>query len=150
VDKTEIDFGEVRVGEEKLENFSLWNAGEARAKVTMVSSNADLFPAWDPNLDVESGITTDTAVRFMPKKNGEFVATLFVASNDPNDPVQEIVLKGVAFGGANHEEDLSQESGCACRTAGSDPADRSPASPLFGLLTAAATTAFRRRRPGRN
>ena len=132
--KAEIDFGEVEVGQKSLESFSLWNAGEARAKVTLVSSSPELFPAWDPSLEIEPGVTADTAVRFMPKKNGPFEATLFIASNDPNDPVQEIVLKGVGFGGpVAPSHDISQESGCACRAAGTD----APAPTSGGLALAA-------------
>ncbi len=117
VSKTEIDFGEVEVGQKSLVQFDVWNAGEARAKVTFVSSSPDLFPAWDAATDVESGLTFDSAVRFLPTKNGPFEATLFVASNDPSDAVQMITLKGIGFGGPNEvaSDDISQESSCACR-----------------------------------
>jgi MYXO-CTERM domain-containing protein len=146
VDKVEIDFGEVEVGQKKLETFSAWNAGEALAKIAVVSSNPDVFPAWDPSLDVEPGITADSAVRFMPTKNGPFVATLFVASNDPSDPVQEIVLKGVGFGGPDgFASDISQEGSCACRTAPSDPSSPSPAAPALAMFGAVAVAFFRRR-----
>ncbi|MDI1447958.1 DUF1573 domain-containing protein [Polyangium sp. 6x1] len=142
--KTEIDFGEIEVGQKSLESFSLWNAGEARAKVTIVSSSPELFPAWDPSLDIEPGVTADTAVRFMPRKNGPFEATLFIASNDPNDPVQEIVLKGVGFGGpVAPSQDISQESGCACRAAGGDAP--TPASGGLALAALAGVAAFVRR-----
>jgi MYXO-CTERM domain-containing protein len=148
--KIEIDFGAVEVGQKSLEDFSLWNAGEALAKVSLVSSNPDLFPAWDPSLDIDPGLTSDTAVRFMPKKNGEFTATLFIASNDPNDPVQEIVLKGIGFGGPSEtgpSDDISQESSCACRTA----PNAAPA-PAFALAALAGATIVlrRRRRVGRS
>ncbi|MDI3284597.1 DUF1573 domain-containing protein [Polyangium sp. 15x6] len=148
--KAEIDFGEVEVGQKSLESFSVWNAGEARAKVTIVSSSPELFPAWDPSLDIEPGVTADTAVRFMPRKNGPFEATLFIASNDPNDPVQEIVLKGVGFGGpVAPSEDISQESGCACRAAGSDAPTPAPAGLALTALAGVAALVRRTRRMGR-
>lgn len=146
--KTEIDFGDVEVGQKALVGFSLWNAGEARAKVTMVSSSPDLFPAWDPTLDIEPGITTDTAVRFIPTKNGGFEATLFVASNDPSDPVQEIVLKGNAFGGPNEsaQDSISQDSGCACQL-GAESTPRAGAL-AFATLLGASLLRKRRRKMG--
>lgn len=115
----EIDFGDVEVGQKSMVGFGVWNAGEARAKVTFVSSSPDLFPAWDMSADVETGITFDSAVRFIPTKNGPFEGTLFIASNDPSDPVQMIKLKGVGFGGPDDAslQDITQESGCACRVA---------------------------------
>lgn len=141
----EIDFGDVQVGQKGLVGFGIWNAGEARAKVTFVSSNPDLFPAWDPSADVDSGITFDSAVRFMPTKNGPFEATLFVASNDPNDAVQTIKLKGVGFGGPEEVEPptIDQDSGCACRVAdGGSPRSSTGAIALLGL--AAVLSMFRR------
>lgn len=149
--KTEIDFGDVEVGQKSLQGFSLWNAGEAHAKVTMVSSSPDLFPAWDPSLDIDPGLTTDTAVRFMPTKNGNFEATLYVASNDPSDPVQEIVLKGRAFGGPEGtapQQDISQESGCACRTSGGG--ETTPTALVLAAMAGAGVITRRRRRSGRN
>ncbi|UQA60156.1 MYXO-CTERM sorting domain-containing protein [Polyangium aurulentum] len=146
LDKVEIDFGEVEVGQKKLVNFSAWNAGEALAKLAVVSSNPEVFPAWDPSLDVDPGITADSAVRFMPRANGPFVATLFVASNDPSDPVQEIVLKGVGFGGPGaFDADISQDAGCACRTAAPDPSAPASAPPALALFGAVAVAFFRRR-----
>jgi hypothetical protein len=145
--KVEIDFGEVEVGQKKLENFSLWNAGEGKAKLAIVSSSPDLFPAWDPSLELDPGITADSAVRFMPVKNGKFTATLFVASNDPSDPVQEIVLKGVGYGGPAETPppEISQESGCACRTAG-DAQEGSAGAPALVFAAAAVAGGVMRRR----
>jgi len=119
VSVNEIDFGDVQVGQKGLVSFGVWNAGEAGAKVTFVSSNPDLFPAWDVSADVDSGVTFDSAVRFMPLKNGPFEATLFVASNDPSDAVQMITLKGNGFGGPEETttDTINQDSGCACRIA---------------------------------
>jgi len=144
--KAEIDFGEVEVGQKSLESYSLWNAGEAPAEITIVSSNAAIFPAWDPSLDIDPGLTKDTAVRFMPNKNGPFSATLFIASNDPNDPVQEIVLKGIGFGGPEDgPTDISQDSSCACRTA-----EKGAPEPALAFVALAGTTLLLRRRRSRS
>jgi len=145
--KAEIDFGEIEVGQKSLESFGVWNAGEARAKVTLISSSPELFPAWDVALDIDPGITADTAVRFMPKKNGPFEATLFIVSNDPNDPVQEILLKGIGIGGPTFgTNDISQDSGCACRTPAGAPSDPAPAGLALTALTAFAALSRRRKK----
>jgi hypothetical protein len=133
---TEIDFGEVEVGQKSLKAFNLWNAGEAKAKVTFVSSSPDIFPAWDLSADIESGLTFDSSVQFLPTKNGPFEATLFVASNDPSDAVQMITLKGFGFGGPNEGSptEINQDSSCACRMAGNESTQStSSAIALTGL-----------------
>jgi hypothetical protein len=129
----EIDFGDVEVGQKALTGFGVWNAGEARAKVSFVSSSPDVFPAWDVSTDVDTGVTFDSAVRFIPTQNGPFEATLFVASNDPNDAVQKILLKGVGFGGPETAPTtIEQDSGCACRMAKDNDTRSNPG--VFALL----------------
>ncbi len=144
VSVSEIDFGDVEVGQKALTGFGIWNAGEARAKVTFVSSSPDLFPAWDLSADVDTGITFDSAIRFIPTQNGPFEATLFVASNDPNDAVQKITLKGVGFGGPETAPPtIEQDSGCACRVA-KDENTRSASNAILFLGCGVAMSMFRR------
>ena len=145
VSVNEIDFGDVQVGQKSLIPFGVWNAGEAGAKVTFVSSNPNLFPAWDVSADVDSGITFDSAVRFIPTKNGPFEATLFVASNDPSDAVQVITLKGNGFGGPEEttSDTINQDSGCACRIA--DDASSHSSTSALALLGLGMSLSIRRR-----
>ena len=95
--KTKIDFGDVEIGQKLLLPYSLWNAGEAKVAATISSSDPAVFPPWDTQLDVESTLTVDSAVRFLPTQAGYFTAHLTVASNDPSDPVQTIELRGHAL-----------------------------------------------------
>lgn len=144
VSESEIDFGDVQVGQEALVDFNLWNAGEAGAKVTFVSSSPDLFPAWDTAADVESGITFDSAVRFMPTQNGPFEGTLYIASNDPSDPVQVIQLKGTGFGGPEATfPTIEQDSGCACRVPSGKSAESNNGAILL-ISAGLALSMFRR------
>jgi MYXO-CTERM domain-containing protein len=124
--KTKIDFGDVDLGQKSLVSFSLWNAGEAKIAAAISSTDAEIFPPWDTQLDVDPTVTVDTAVRFIPQKNGVFSAKLLVASNDPSDPVQIIELTGRGVGrdvpftppaGAEVVEN-DAESTCACRSGG--------------------------------
>ncbi len=144
VNKKTIDFGEVEVGQKSLIAFSLWNAGEAKVAAIVSSSDPDNFPPWDTALGVNPNETIDTAVRFIPKQAGDFVAQLFVDSNDPSDPKQIIELRGHAFGGdpppVDTTPDPDLDSGCGCRTAGA-PSSRGfeglgLAALLFGSIVA--------------
>lgn len=144
VSTDEIDFGDVQVGQKATTAFNLWNAGEAKAKVTFVSSSPDLFPAWDVSADIDSGITFDSAVRFLPTKNGAFEGTLFVASNDPSDAVQIIKLKGKGFGGSETlPPSIEQDSGCACRVA-NENSSRTTSGAIFLLGVGLALSRLRR------
>jgi MYXO-CTERM domain-containing protein len=117
---TEINFGEVEVGQKNLEPLPLLNAGEALVGATVVSEDPENFEVWDPTLEIEPGATFDTAIRFVPKRNGEMSAMILVASNDPDAPVQVVLVRGTGFGGpeAAGEPAASDEGGCACRAAG--------------------------------
>ena len=91
-----------------------------------------------------SGVTFDSAVRFIPTTNGPFEATLFVASNDPSDGVQKIVLKGVGFGGPETAPPtIEQDSGCACRIA-TDVGTRSSTDAICLLGIGIALSMYRR------
>ncbi|MFO0760448.1 MAG: MYXO-CTERM sorting domain-containing protein [Byssovorax sp.] len=136
--KKEIDFGDVEVGQKSLVGFSLWNAGEAKVHAAIVSDNPDLFPPYDAEMNVDPGVTADSAVRFVPKLPGEFVGQLLVTSNDPSTPAQIIVLKGRAYGGYtipkpnDDDHSIVEAGGCGCHAAGSS-AGTLPVAMLLGL-----------------
>jgi MYXO-CTERM domain-containing protein len=149
---TKIDFGDVEIGQKSLISYSLWNAGEARVATMISSSDPELFPPWDTQLDVEPGVTMDSAVRFIPTKPGLFTAHLLVASNDPSDPLQVIELRGHvrrnAYDFPAIEEEttttpLDEVAGCGCRTA-SDHDSSQGGLAAAGLAVAVAL--LRRRR----
>lgn len=123
--KEKIDFEEIEVGQKSLVPFQVFNAGEAVLAVAMESSDPDNFPLYDPDpFEVESYVTVDTAVRFVPQKAGELTATISVFTNDPSDPVQKFLVRGIGTGGASPAPppvapEVSEDGGCACRAAGS-------------------------------
>ena len=154
--KTKIDFGDVEIGQKVLLPYSLWNAGEAKVAAMIESSDPAVFPPWDTQLDVESTLTVDTAVRFMPTQPGYFTAHLTVASNDPSDPIQIIELRGNALRSTINfptidEDDptpLDEVAGCGCRTA-SDHDSTEGGLGIAGLLLAIAVVRRRRVRDAR-
>jgi MYXO-CTERM domain-containing protein len=150
---TTINFGDVEIGQKSLVAYSLWNAGEAKVAAMISSSDPELFPPWDTQLDVDPGVTMDSAVRFIPTKPGLFTAHLVVASNDPSDPLQIIELRGNVLQTADHlptvEEDtdptpLDEVAGCGCRTASDHDSSRG----ALGAASLAVAIALLRRRRG--
>jgi hypothetical protein len=118
-----IDVGSVEVGQDSLVPYSLFNAGEAQVHAVIASSDPALLPPYDTILNLDPGITVDSAVRFIPDRSGDFTAKLMVTSNDPGSPVQIIALKGKAF-----IPTIAEGSGCACRAAGGAGDSASPSA----------------------
>lgn len=151
---TELDFGEVEVGQKNLEPFDLTNAGEAKLAVAM-AGDSDVFELWDTSLEVPPGDTIQSAFRFVPTQPGEFTATVLVSSNDPDKPLQQVLLKGTGADGPGigiETEDLPDLDGieepaaCACRTAGDRSGGGTTGAALFALGLAVAVSRSRRRR----
>ena len=145
----------MEIGQKSLISYSLWNAGEARVAAMISSSDPELFPPWDTQVDIDPTVTVDSAVRFIPTKPGLFTAHLVVASNDPSDPLQIIELRGHVrrlaydFPAIEEEEEKTttpdEVAGCGCRTA-SDHDSSQGGLGAAGLAVAVAL--LRRRRRG--
>lgn len=157
---TEIDFGEVEVGQKNLEPFDLTNAGEAKLAVAMAGDD-EAFELWDTTLDIPAGDTIQSAFRFVPTHAGEFTAKVLISSNDPDKPLQQVLLKGTGVdapaidieteGGSELDGDVGDPGACACRAAGGSPAGGSPAgggsgAALFALGLGLVAARSRRRR----
>ena len=154
LDVSELDFGEVTVGTSKSLSYQLWNAGEAIAAATMLSSEPEVFPLFQASAAVDPGLTTQATVSFVPEKEGPFTGQITVLSNDPSTPAQIILLKGNATSAPvppepEPEEEtvalpaVDQESGCGCRAAGDE---RGVDPRALGLVAAAMALGMRRRR----
>ncbi len=158
--RREIDFGKVEVGQKRLAPLPLANKGEAALAITLASSDPEVFPPFDPALEIAAKGSHDSAVRFIPSHAGEFHAVLIVASNDPDEPIQQVKLRGVgvdvpppdleaALADAPAAEepagDVTGESGgCGCRAAGEGHG--APTGAWIGIAALAAVARRRRRR----
>jgi len=150
VSPTTIDLGDVPVGQKAIVPYSLWNAGEAKVYALIASSDPAASPV-DLKLEIQPGITTDTAVAFIPTKRGDFSAKLLVNSNDPSDPDRFILLKGYGSGDvpwtvALEDADASQDSSCACRAAGARGNAGASSGAIATLALGALVRRTRRRR----
>jgi MYXO-CTERM domain-containing protein len=151
-----LDFGEIQVGENKSLDYQLWNAGEALAAAAMSTSDPVVFPVFQSSAAVLPGLTTQATVSFTPMKEGDFTGQLTVASNDPNAPLQTILLKGKAKAPPTPPPTTTpptemgepmaadEHSSCACRTAG----DTGGSAGALAMAALGAVLAVRRRRRG--
>jgi len=175
---TELDFGQVYVGENKVMQYQLRNTGEAVAAAAMTTSDAADFPLLDDNVVLASGHDFQAGVDFIPSKAGAFTAQIVVASNDPANPAQLVVLKGEGVepffdhplpgppppasdgtggsggaGGSDSSDNpsVAEPSTCNCRTVGSSGGDGGlggAAAALGALVLALRSRPARRRRRG--
>lgn len=150
---TEVDFGKVEVGQKNLEPFDLTNAGEAKLAVAMTGDD-EAFELWDTDVEISPGETIQSAFRFVPKYAGEFTATVLVSSNDPDKPLEQVLLKGTGVDapavdieteGEPGLDDIEDPAACACRTGGESGGGTGGAA-LFALGLAVAIGRSRRRR----
>lgn len=149
----ELDFGKVEVGQKNLEPFDLTNAGEAKLAVAM-ATDSDVFELWDTSLELSGGETIQSAFRFVPNKAGEFSAIVLISSNDPDKPLEQVLLKGTGVDGPpisieaeerpDLDTDIEEPAACACRSAG-EPGNAGPSGALFALGLAAFVSRARRR-----
>jgi MYXO-CTERM domain-containing protein len=172
-----VDFGDVVAGSTKKLDFTIKNVGEARARMVVTADKGQsVFKVLTGTLFADPfGGTDDLEIRFTPKKPGEFKATVQIASNDPDLPMQTIEVKGRAVGEAVPDDPQKDsgpapavdggappsdggggweffevpgaESGCGCRV-GEGSGGARGATVWLGLV-ALAGLAVRRRRRGR-
>ncbi|WP_437781403.1 choice-of-anchor D domain-containing protein [Sorangium sp. So ce1097] len=150
LDRREIDFGAVEVGQANAEIVRLSNAGEALLDVAVTTDDAESFELVDEALEIEAETDIDLLIRFAPKAAGEFTATVLVASNDPDAPEQAITVRGVGIARPEEPQDggepPAQDSGCACRAAAPAQGGDGGALAATGLSLAALAGGLRRMR----
>ena len=81
------------------------------------------FALYDDGLLLEPEEQLNPVVRFVPTVAGIHETNLVVASNDPNQPLRMITLKGRAFNPAGPIEPTPEQAteaagNCGCRVAG--------------------------------
>lgn len=150
-----LDFGAVEIGQTKMLYYPLFNAGEAGALLALTSSAPGIFQAEGDDVTIEASDAVDSVLRFSPTQPGEFTATIYAVSNDPSDPVQTFLVRGVAYDGsvlasvedapAPAADPSGDTGGCACRAAG----DASTSSAPLALASALGLAAVARRRRSR-
>ncbi|HTJ80086.1 MAG TPA: hypothetical protein VL400_00140 [Polyangiaceae bacterium] len=121
-----FDLGSIEVGALGTQALSLGNTGEA--ELASVLSSDDPAVTVPPTLDLTPGATASFDALVKPTEPGQFESTIVVASNDPDEPEREIVLRyeatpapsddgdGDGDDGTYLDDVTPSGGGCACAT----------------------------------
>lgn len=141
VSTAEIDFGEGSIDAPAYTARPVKNDGEAILVYRAESSDPAVVQVDDEPIEVEPGEEAAVAMIFSPESSGEHTATITLTSNDPDEPVIELLAAGVGNqdrakirfgGGSGGPTDL--EDGCGCKTAGApSPSNSGWAFALLGV-----------------
>ena len=126
VEDGQRDFGSLEVGNLSNAEIPITNLGELFLEGTAWIEGSDAFSVFPDYFLASEDATDGLVVTFAPGDEGIAEATLFIESNDPQDPLLEIILRGEGYiegqAGSNGDVEGSSEvvkSGCGCATADS-------------------------------
>lgn len=96
VDRTTIDFGRVRLGENKRVELMIVNRGSATLRLNGFDRSATpaVFRAGEPPQELPTGATATITLVFAPEQVGAVNGTLVLLSNSDKKPRLEIALTG--------------------------------------------------------
>ncbi len=89
-----VDYGPVFIGGSAARIVTISNEGTDQLDVTSISSNHGDFTADLSSVSIAPGTSRDVAVTFAPTSVAPILGTLTIASNDPDEPVIEVELRG--------------------------------------------------------
>ena len=104
VNLSELDFGEVNIGETATETFTIYNIGTA--ELTGTIATPDGFTASLPNgeeidFTVPAGGETEVLITFTPEEAILYSGNIVIESNDPTQSIIEIPTEGTGLGESN-------------------------------------------------
>lgn len=151
-----LDFGSVKVGDEKALKLELTNTGEAKGRATgfLDSTTSKGFALATPEVLVGAAKTQAYSVSFAPTSAGKTETVLTLLTNDPDERFLKVTLKGngvrddVTDAGSDAGDkvalnDSGETGGCGCGVT-----ERSTGSWLAVLGAAALFGRRRRTRTG--
>lgn len=168
-DQTEIDFGEVTLGETLERTFTLRNTGEGPGRIISTEGEVPFgFSSRSGPLPVASRSTM--VVTFSPVTPGPVEGTVVVTTNDPDTPRVRVAVRGVGVeppnldAGTTVDQDVQesdsgedtgpetgtvtealQDGGCGCTTVGTGPGSPWRTSGFFVALVGVLSARRRRR-----
>ncbi|MEC7946175.1 MAG: MYXO-CTERM sorting domain-containing protein [Myxococcota bacterium] len=125
----EYDFGEIEVNDVVNWEMEIENEGSLVLEGFIGLTGSPYFSSFPAAFLVAPGGAGGAVVTFAPEAAGEFSGRLVLESNDPLQPIQEIVVRGTAFepevDGDDDRTDIQRrtrvietEVGCGCGTTG--------------------------------
>ncbi|UCF62880.1 MAG: choice-of-anchor D domain-containing protein [bacterium] len=97
-----LSWGQVPFNTDSLKMLTLYNEGDAELIVyrdSLIIHGLDSMAflvdtLWD-DIFIDAGDSADIPIRFLPSRFGEHSAALIIESNDPFEPVYEVILGGL-------------------------------------------------------
>lgn len=96
-DSTTIDYGTIENGSDGERIFSFKNTGNADLLITNVQSSCGCTIPKKPEGPIAPGETSEIIVRYDTKRVGPFRKTITVTTNQQNNPIIALKLKGTVL-----------------------------------------------------
>jgi subtilisin family serine protease len=91
-----VDMGDVMAGGASTRSFKMENSGTDTLHVSQIGSDSSVFTVVPTAASLSPGATATVTVTFSPPAEGAFGGSLSFASNDPDEPVITIPVRGTA------------------------------------------------------
>lgn len=126
-DTSELDFGEVAVGQLRERTLYLRNSGEMNGRLLAAEVPAPFAAEVSPS-ELPPSSQRAVSVRFAPTREGPQRAELFLVTNDPDTPRLRVDLRAFALPGALSDAGSSGDAGSDAGRDGSSDASEGGAS----------------------
>jgi hypothetical protein len=114
IDTDSIDFGTVSVGQESASTVTISNSGDEVLLGTITTENSQFMLQGDDeqsvptlNFIINVGSTFEFDVVFMPQETGNFSSQIAISSDDPENPLYNVLVAGVGQPTSNEDNNLS-------------------------------------------
>lgn len=95
---TQINFGRIPMEEAITHSYTLRNAGEAPLTISRIEiDNPAITTSADLPLTIEAGATKDIEITYRPKKEGEFLGTMQIYCDDPDQRMIVVAIQGSTY-----------------------------------------------------
>ena len=101
-----FDFNTVFIGEEVVDTLIVYNIGTLILVVDDITNELDVFTATPTNFVVDPDEQRAVIITFAPTSEMVYNDTLKIYSNDPIDPIKNVVLTGEGIFEVNSENEL--------------------------------------------
>jgi subtilisin family serine protease len=91
-----LNFGEIYVGDTRTITPKVRNGGDQTLNITSITINGPGFDFQDTQHTLQPGEKFSLSVFFTPNTTGDFSGSLMITSNDPDNPVYVVPIKGRA------------------------------------------------------